>query len=557
MRKQPLPRNQLRQAILKGVIVSSTSLIISVNPWMANAADIVFADEPETCDFIYGVNDDGLNNSQFFKIDPSDYAITPMGTLHYGLDLEALDVSASGEIYVAAGDNTDDVSKAGYLYKFDPDTGDLTEVCPTGFAEVDGLSFNPNPEIGGLYGWAQDAGLIKITIPESPSEVPCATLIHESRGEFEDLTWSNDGFTLYVVKNDHGDYPHPFIYTNDEATYIPDPENDSSVPHELIAYTVVGDTIIETQICPGVIAPLGEIESLEIDTTDMLLLGYHVSKNKPMMATLDPITCQIDPLPIPRYPSEIIPGQDSDIEAIGVCPCIPTDEPGEWKYAEDPAKDQTGLRALDIHGIAMKLKGNNDIVIAINADMTAEGIDVPEAMAKKIPSGFVSFSDFVMFFANGTKYAVNFAKRSDSGAKENGLVKNPVLKDVTKAKLGFSRLADYIVVLEDEGVDKIAMGDLDLANMQNFLPMNEYRKLNMSIESGERLQNDGYQYLSYADLQEEGLDFETKLGENLGKYTFGFKFKKQMDMKGSFIATLYTECSNDAIAIVGELPNCP
>jgi hypothetical protein len=550
MRKQPLPRSQLQQAILKCIIISSASLVVSVNPLMAQDLPS-FLDEPETCDYIYGVNDDDLNDSQLFKMTMGG-SITPIGPLYSGYDLEALDVSADGDIYAAAGDDTDDVNDAGKLYKVDPETGDLTLVCPTGFAEIDGLSFNPMT--GELYGWAQDAGLIKITIPEVIPGEECATLIYPSAGEFEDLTWSNDGTTLYVVKNDHGPYPHPNPYTN--ATHLPDPENDSSVSQELIAYHVEDDEVAANLICSDVIASLGEIEALEIDTVGTLLVGYHRSDNKPMTAMLNTDTCEINTEPPPSYPSPIFSGMDSDIEALGVCTCIPTETETEWEYAYDPPKDHTGFRDLAIYGIAIKVEGNT-FIVAINANMPETGFDVPEKLTgpRKVVDGNVAFSDLVFHFANGSKYAVHFSPENDSSVDDLGVYIPEILKDVTKENLGHAKLATYLAVL---GNVEATMGDVEYD--ENYFPMNAFRKLNMSIEVGHKVLNDGFKPLSEAELLAKGLDFATGLGTNnklLGKHIFGFEINKQMDMRGAFIASLFTECSNDGISIIGELPGCP
>jgi len=72
---------------------------------------------------------------------------------------------------------------------------------------------------------------------------------------------------------------------------------------------------------------------------------------------------------------------------------------------------------------------------------------------------------------------------------------------------------------------------------------------------------DNYQDLTEAQLKAMGLNFEVGLHltkhEKLGPYTYGFSFTKPADMVDRFVAYVFTECSNDGIAIVGQLPECP
>ncbi|BAP56874.1 PEP-CTERM putative exosortase interaction domain-containing protein [Thioploca ingrica] len=548
MHKQPLPRTELRQAILKCLIVSSASLTLAMgaSPLMAGNMDAIFTAPPTTCDYIYGVNDALLNDSQILRIDPrNNYQIEQIGPTHYGYDIEALDVSATGEIYGASGDNTADVTKAGYLYKIDPVNGDLTEIGPTGFAEIDGLSFNPAD--GSLWGWAQDAGLIKFALPSS-----IAQLVIARPGEMEDLTWNNDGTILYVVENLHGGSSPSISYTAGMAT-LPEPGGDNNVPHELFAYDVLTNTLNE--ICHNVIGSLGEIEALEMAEDGSLVLGYHNSNNKPILATIDPVTCAITPIADPSYHVTADAPYD-DIEALGVCAPCPNPPSTEWEYAKDSFKDATGYPALEIYGMAIKQEGDT-LIVAINAGMPATGWNVPDNLAgrHKVEDGNISLSDFVMDF-NGKKYAVRFAPDNDSAlpAGEVGLYTKPELIDVTKQNYGHTRLDTYLTIIGPEAT----MADLKLPT--NYFEMKGFRDLEMSIGTATKVPGDNYQDLTEAQLKAMGLNFEVGLHltkhEKLGLYTYGFSFTKPADMVGRFVAYTFTECSNDGIAIVGDLPHC-
>ena len=547
MHKQPLPRTELRQAILKCMIVSSTSLTLamSASPSMAENMDTIFTAPPTTCDYIYGVNDALLNDSQILRIDPRhDYQIEPLGPAYDGYDIEALDVSQLGEIYAASGDNTEDVTKAGYLYTVDPNTGILTEIGPTGFAEIDGLSFNPAD--GTLWGWAQDAGLIKIPLPASIAE-----LVVPYPGEAEDLTWNNDGTVLYVVENLHEDAVAPAVVYTADLVMSSLPEPGDNVPHKLYAYDVLTDSLSE--ICHNVIGSLGEIEAIEMAEDGSLVLGYHNSNNQPILATINQTTCELTPLADPRYHMTAATPYN-DIEALGVCaPCLLDPPSMDWQYAKDSFKDVTGYPALELYGLAIKQEGDT-LIVAINAGMGPEGWNVPADLAgpHKVTDGNVGPTDFVMDF-DGKKYAVHFSPHSDSGVTELGLYTQPTLIDVTKQNYGHPRLDTYLTIIGDAAT----MADIPLPN--SYFEMNGFRDLPMSIGTATKVENDNYQALTEAELKAKGLNFEAGLNtttNKLGPFTYGFSFTKPADMVDRFVAYLFTGCSNDGIAIVGELPDC-
>ncbi len=146
----------------------------------------------------YALHDEGLNNSQFFTIepaiDPTVYTTTPLGTLYEGHDIEGLDMHpTTGELYATSGDDPSADHPNGYLYRVDTNTGDLTEIGSTGFGEVSAISFR---EDGSLWGWADSQGLIEINI-----ETGEAKLILPSEAAIEGLTWNQAGDMLYGSVN--------------------------------------------------------------------------------------------------------------------------------------------------------------------------------------------------------------------------------------------------------------------------------------------------------------------------------------------------------------------
>jgi hypothetical protein len=504
--------------------------------------------EPEVCDFIYGVHDDGLNNSQLIRI--LDFEIDVLGSICAGCDIEAVDVSKDDELYVASGDNTD---KPGVLYKADMTTGQLTEIGPTGYAEVDGISFHPIDNT--LWGWAQDVGLITID-----KQTGAANVVFGAEGEFEDLTWNNEGTKLYVALNDHGAYTHIRPYLEKDATYKADPESDAKAAHLLIAFDATTSPVTATEICRGALGDK-EVEALEMLPDGKLMLGYHNSKDQPMLAAIDPSTCEVTKDASPNY--NITPQMPfGDIEALGACivdgqgggsSCPAQDT--EWMYAKDSFTDGTGHKSLEIYGVAIKQEGNT-IMVAINANMGPEGetdwSSLHRNVRKNIKDGNITFSDFVLDFA-GTKYAVHFAAGNDSSVTTLGLYQDITLKDVAKENAGYSNLSSY-----KKAAKNPSLGDLSFSD--GYFDVNSNWSVPMSIESGTKVDGDNFTSLTAADLAGMGLDFVSGLGvsnaSELGSHTFGFSFTKTDDMAGDFIGYFFTECRNDGVAIVRELPGC-
>jgi hypothetical protein len=67
-------KQRLRRAILKCLTVGSISMatLVSINT------------KAEVCDVIYGVHDEGLNDSQLVTITPPNYGVNELGTAGSG-----------------------------------------------------------------------------------------------------------------------------------------------------------------------------------------------------------------------------------------------------------------------------------------------------------------------------------------------------------------------------------------------------------------------------------------------------------------------------------------
>jgi len=213
-------------------------------------------DSPAACQLLYGVHDEGLNNSQFFTVSPETFEVKALGKMYKAHDIEALDIHPqTDELFAASGKDTD---KPAHLYKVDKDSGELTDIGITGLKEIDGLSFHPD---GTLWGWSTGDGLVTIdtTNGQANLEVPYP-------GEVEDLTWNTSGTVLFGVEN---------LKNNPDAGI------------RLLAY----DGNIVSTIC-GKLTQSLEIEALDILPDDTLILGLH-GRNSLPLGVIDVNTCQI------------------------------------------------------------------------------------------------------------------------------------------------------------------------------------------------------------------------------------------------------------------------
>jgi M6 family metalloprotease-like protein len=164
---------------------------------ISNSGEIMTANFGSSCTAsgyeVYGVNDNGLNNSQFFTIDPMTLAVTSLGPVHEKRNLEALDMNSSGELYAVSSvsdSGSDDTIDPGYLYRVDTDTGEITQIAYIGYEDVDSISFDSYNQ---LWGWSRSVGAMTIDTTTG------AVTLYESPylEKVEDMSWNGSAF--YVV----------------------------------------------------------------------------------------------------------------------------------------------------------------------------------------------------------------------------------------------------------------------------------------------------------------------------------------------------------------------
>jgi len=221
-----------------------------------------------------------------------------------------------------------------------------------------------------------------------------------------------------------------------------------------------------------------------------------------------------------------------------------------WLYATDYIGDATGTPALEIFGMAVKKEGDT-ITVALNANMEPKnGHPYPHA-----EGGNVNFTDWVIDFG-GAKYAVHFADNDNKDKLDGkGLYKDITLKDVTKDNAGWSTFSSYHNRKPDAD-----LGDMLIEGNEKFYFFNSWetsRSIPQEIQTGTKVAD--ITDLNESDLVEMGLDKAklTRENGNLGVHTFGFSFPAQDDMAGKFVSYVFSECINDGVAMVNNLPACP
>lgn len=145
---------------------------------------------PATCQ-VYGVQDQGLNDSIAFVYNPVEQTTKPIGEPCQGCDLEAMAIHpVTNEIYLGSGDYAIGHPN-GHLYKLDASTGQLRSVGVTGFADISGLTFD---ESGTLWGWAKGQGLVILDTDTGKGHLELSSSM-----ELADLSWDNNYQLLYGV----------------------------------------------------------------------------------------------------------------------------------------------------------------------------------------------------------------------------------------------------------------------------------------------------------------------------------------------------------------------
>lgn len=221
-----------------------------------------------------------------------------------------------------------------------------------------------------------------------------------------------------------------------------------------------------------------------------------------------------------------------------------------WNYAIDSFNDSvTGLQIgggeFEFYGLAVK-ETSDTAFIAINSNLSLAGYASTGVERGNVNYGdlFFNFSgqDFNTANAKGNLFGIRFAEGNDSGVATTGVYSKVTAKSVTQTNSGFANLTLFNDRVKSAGGTP-SMGDLS-ATDPYFEQTGTWTVLN-SIATGTKVGE--INFLTPATLSALGLNFGQFNAK--GSQTIGFSFNKSLMPSGSYIANLFAECANDAIAI--------
>lgn len=203
--------------------------------------------------------------------------------------------------------------------------------------------------------------------------------------------------------------------------------------------------------------------------------------------------------------------------------------------------------SYEFYGMAIMEDGDN-IVVALNANMSLAGVEAPAAEDGIISWGDLFFNmsndNFNTASNNSSLYAIRFAQSNNSGVSTLGVYSNVTAQSVTSINSGFSSLSSYNTAVENVGgTPSLAQFSADTPYFDQTAPVQNV------INTGTFVT--GINMLSSTQLSGLGFDFQ-QFGAT-GRETIGFSFDKTVLPAGDFIANIFAECANDGMIIAGRI----
>ncbi|MEM0980184.1 MAG: XDD3 family exosortase-dependent surface protein [Cyanobacteria bacterium P01_H01_bin.58] len=207
--------------------------------------------------------------------------------------------------------------------------------------------------------------------------------------------------------------------------------------------------------------------------------------------------------------------------------------------------------AFELYGMGYT-QVDNTLFFGFNTNLPIGGDPNPTVLNGSIAWGdmFLNFSDqpFEDAIAAGDVYGVRFDAANDSYMPTLGLYQVQATANVTVFNSGFLSLADYQQTVLDAGgtpsMGAVLMDGSYLSNTE--LPQN--------VIADGTLISDQVQFIE--DFSTVGFDadfgFDSVLSE-VGTYTYGFSVDASDLPLDDFIAHVFAECVNDALALRGTV----
>ncbi|RKZ86708.1 MAG: hypothetical protein DRR19_14575 [Candidatus Parabeggiatoa sp. nov. 1] len=259
------------------------------SPDISNIQFCALLSVPPSCQ-VYGVHDEGLNDSHFFTIDPeNNFQVAAFGEVCDNCDIEGLDTNQNGDLYGSSGDDPRGGHFPGCLYKIN--NGQAVEVCQIANDEASAIAFRPTDD--SLWAWLESRQeLVKIDnlnpVHQGCDQLCDTTLMFSPAKpidvRIEAMSWNLDGTVLYAA--------------------------DTKNPTKTVIWAVTIPTMVAVSVCDHLLNGI-QIEALETIPDGRLMSGVD-GGNDFWLFALDVGTCEAEAVPVQS-------SFYSDVEGIAYC----------------------------------------------------------------------------------------------------------------------------------------------------------------------------------------------------------------------------------------------
>ncbi|MDP5018823.1 MAG: PEP-CTERM sorting domain-containing protein, partial [Dolichospermum sp.] len=231
----------------------------------------------------------------------------------------------------------------------------------------------------------------------------------------------------------------------------------------------------------------------------------------------------------------------------------------DWNYGIDSFSDGSGGSSYEIKGIATKQVGDQ-IYVALTGGMPLAGVD-DGGTNIGWSDLFLNFSgkDFQTASNDKDLFAVRFVNNNNTSIA-TGVYTGVDAKSITASHNGYGSLKQYY----NYGYDRTDTQGTDFSTQQSVYnyyqpsavannPTTSNTPILNAINSGTKVGN--ISMLSALNLSAAGLDFG--YFNALGTQTIGFSFDKNLIANGNYIANIFLDCGNDAVALKGNVKSTP
>lgn len=215
-----------------------------------------------------------------------------------------------------------------------------------------------------------------------------------------------------------------------------------------------------------------------------------------------------------------------------------------WTYSIDAQDDGSGGPEYEIDGLAIK-ETMDSVYFAIKGETALTGVETLDAEDGNIGWGdlLLNFTGAPLNQANDL-WGIRFAATNDSGVADVGLFRDVTAQSVAAENNGYDSLSAYYGAgygrsdtLGDLATESAALNYVGAAT-----------PVLSSIQTGQWV--GAIDFLSDQTAAQAGLDFS--YFNTVGSEVHTFRIDRALLPGGDFIATLFLECINDGVALLGS-----